>query len=1451
MCVTGMEQFGKYQMVRRVGAGGMAEVFLARITVAQGLNKQLVIKKIHPAYARSNQFLSMFVDEAKIALSLNHPNIVQVFDFGQVGQTFFLVMEFIEGVDLLRVLQESSRAGKRVPLDIAAYVVQQVAKGLDYAHRKADEYGDPLGIVHRDISPQNVLVSWDGAVKIVDFGIARARDIKEEEGVIKGKYAYMAPEQARGLRVDRRADVFATGVLLFELACGRPLFIGKGKEVLEQAKAGAIPSPRRLNADIPKELEATILKALTFDRDSRFQTSRDLQHALGKFQFEWAQGHGGIPTDSGTLAQWLARNIPRSARPTKRRPPTASGTPDALKMAHESKNTRALTPSALQDEERVEEQDPGSDLGTPSPYGPPVRIELRERKPVFVLQGVLSGLAALQKRVGGERASSMVADFYSVAQDIAFKHDAVLDETDDKGLRAIVGVPAAGDDDASRTTRLALALIEALGGIGDDIEPELQLAVGIERGTTVVTRDKAGHYTHQLEDDAARAASALAQDARGAEVLVTSEVYRVTQSDWNFEVLSGTGEIRMFRLRGPKERLQRLRERSEEVEVIGRDLELKALRDSYREVLIHGAHQFFVITGEPGMGKRSLVNALLAHVPKGEATIMRATSRPATRYTPFGVIADFGRDAMGLAEGAEPKEIRRRIEMLAQVLWPNRSESDEIRKLVDACCLIFGIRRENSPTPDPDELHSSLRQVALRLEQMFSPDKPLIVIAENVHWADEQTNALTRELMSSNNTRGVLALITSRADASILKIAHEAKANVMPLAELDERNREVLIERNFVPGEDVRELVKQILPHTGGNPYFIREVIDSLVERGILSAAPEGTESAGLLHWSRSDAPIQIPTTVEALLATRIDQLNENLKQTLVYASVLGSRFRPKELAALLGDNVDDDLEKLVSRGLLRAESSGYSFPNDMTTTVAYRMVPADDRVLLHQRTATNFQNSPAYSPGQDDAYVARHLELGGHAAAAARAYSSAATHAIHVGSMGDALHQLGRGLALLNPNNHEERFHAHLKREEVLSRLAKRQQQCSEIDALRIEAEALGAPGHLATAHARLTEYNIDVGQLDAASKSVIPALRFAREAKDELAEAEALRLQSSIMCLQGHSEAALKTNDQALTIVERHTEALEERAQILNARGTILWNMNRFTEAIESYAESLVIYKNRRRPRQEARALNNMGIVFSALGESEAALAHYKRSLRIDQRLGDRAQIALKLGNIGQTYTEIGDDKRGEKYLLKALKLSEVHQDWAAMLDIVNSLGQAYLNRRDLVRARKFLERGLELAMESHNHYQEIRSLVYVALTRVEQKDDVAEARRLAERATDMAKKIPMPVGEMFGLAAQALACHAMEEFAHGLRLSSEALEYLEDIEQSEGVELIWHIHARLCESNQRLEEARETIQRSRNEVERKAARIKDSELRACYLSGNSTVAILRDHDRLVEKQ
>src|SRR5690349_88147 len=369
----------------------MAEVYLARTTVAQGLNKTLVIKKIHTAYARSRQFVTMFVDEAKIALGLNHPNIIQVFDFGAVGDTYFLAMEYVEGMDLLRLLQEAAKARQRLPYGISAYIVQQVVKGLDYAHRKTDEFGEPLGIVHRDISPQNILLSWDGSVKIVDFGIARARDVHEEQGVIKGKFAYMSPEQARGEPVDCRSDVFAAGIVLYELVCARPLFHGKGKEALDMVKAGAIPRPRDFAPELPDSLERTILKALAFHRADRFQTARDLQHELGRFQLEWGQKSGNL-IDSGQLAAQLAALVPPELRVVAPRPPAEGDAGRAPAGVGDDSQPAAIADlsagiEAAPERIRTQPSQPHSiaDLSasTPMPRG---TTSERQRKYVYVLE---------------------------------------------------------------------------------------------------------------------------------------------------------------------------------------------------------------------------------------------------------------------------------------------------------------------------------------------------------------------------------------------------------------------------------------------------------------------------------------------------------------------------------------------------------------------------------------------------------------------------------------------------------------------------------------------------------------------------------------------------------------------------------------------------------------------------------------------------------------------------------------------------------------------------------------------------------------------------------------------------------------------------------------------------------------------------------------------------------
>ena len=281
--------FGKYYLLERINVGGMAEVFKAKTVGVEGFEKIVAIKRILPSVAEDEEFIKMFIDEAKITSQLSHANLAQTFDLGKTNDAYYIAMEYVPGKDLRAVQERLRRRGEKIPLPLAAYVVGKVCEGLDYAHRKRDAAGRELNIVHRDVSPQNVIISYEGEVKLVDFGIAKAANkiTKTQSGILKGKFGYMSPEQVRGLPLDRRSDIFAAGVVLYELCTGERLFTGSSDfSVLEKVQQAKITRPSVAMPDMPERLETVILKALAREPEERYQHAADLSMDLTRFLIE-------------------------------------------------------------------------------------------------------------------------------------------------------------------------------------------------------------------------------------------------------------------------------------------------------------------------------------------------------------------------------------------------------------------------------------------------------------------------------------------------------------------------------------------------------------------------------------------------------------------------------------------------------------------------------------------------------------------------------------------------------------------------------------------------------------------------------------------------------------------------------------------------------------------------------------------------------------------------------------------------------------------------------------------------------------------------------------------------------------------------------------------------------------------------------------------------------------
>ena len=535
------KSFGKYELAERIGKGGMAEVFLAKSVGARGVEKTLVIKKILPELAQNERFIEMFIAEAKIAMGLNHPNIVQIYDFGRVDTDYYLAMEYVDGFELGRLLGASQRVKKGLPIGDAIYLAMEAARGLDYAHRRADSYGRSLELVHCDISPQNILVSRDGALKIVDFGIAKATSIADDgPDVVKGKYQYMSPEQAVGEDLDHRSDLFSLGAVLFEMVCGRGLFSGSTPdETVSLVTSAVVPDIKAINPAVPDQLEHLIYKALARDRDERVQNAREFQLELTRVLYGLSDIH-----DATTVAHHI-QDV-ETLLPDNSLEFMIAADPD---MEFQTVRTRARTHNSG---------------GTPQlPSGRTPLLEdaalhtglSRQRKEVVILIGQLGGLGTHED---GESGHQLVAAYQRILESIAYKSDAAVHQLDSEGFAILLGIPISSENDAERAARMALDIQEAIEGMSVVLDPPLTIRQGITMGEVILKHDmdhSERHYEWSFHGQGKEQAGQLAKEAGARQVWIGEQVYQRLRRNFRCKVSRDNGAdpwTNSYRMLGPK-----------------------------------------------------------------------------------------------------------------------------------------------------------------------------------------------------------------------------------------------------------------------------------------------------------------------------------------------------------------------------------------------------------------------------------------------------------------------------------------------------------------------------------------------------------------------------------------------------------------------------------------------------------------------------------------------------------------------------------------------------------------------------------------------------------------------------------------------------------------------------------------------------------------------------------
>ncbi|MBI2892633.1 MAG: protein kinase [Deltaproteobacteria bacterium] len=1423
-----VETVGRYQFLRKLGSGGMAEVFLAKRAGAQGIDKLLVVKRVLPAFARNDRFIAMFVDEAKVAMRLNHPNIVQVYAFEEAGDDRLLAMEFVDGTDLAKLSSALGKARRRIAFPLAAYIAQESAKGLDYAHSRKDERGEAMEIVHRDVSPQNLLISYDGGVKVTDFGIAKARLVTDEEGVIKGKFAYMSPEQASGFAVDRRSDVWSLGVVLYEMLVGKSLFGAKaGMEALELIRNTDITHIEKAAPDVPEALAEIVMRALVRDREGRYQSAREMANALARFLHAQPE-----ICDASTLEAFLAQALPRSPDPRAPiaapvRPPPKAAVAEDVQIDTNAETLMGSTPVRPQ-------------------------RELRERQNVVVVAGELRGYDRLVTGSGSPVAHAALVELLRMLGDIAFKNDAMVGAADEGGFILFFGLDHSSVHDPLRAVRVGLDVLEALEGLSRDL-PEstpLTLGVGVNRGQALCVREADGRLKRfEPQGPVIPVAEKLSQHAREGQLLVGGGVYRLARRDFNFEegdqipVPDETADgapvphrksdtapnaVRAYHFLSAKTREERMREAaSEGGGLVGRELELRSLSETYREVVTSGKSSYLAVIGEMGIGKTSLLGAFLASLEPPGARVLRAECTFATLDVPFGCAMDLVRDACGIAAEDPTEVIRQKIDSEVRALFADaavREREDTLR----AFGLLFDVPLGDAPSVEAPEAAERYRITTLavrRLLDRLARKAPVLPIIENVQWADRASLELLRELAKRSYPLPILGIVVARPDER-LAFFLEGIARIS-LSELEREDRKRLIQDRLGSGEDTAELRGAILAKGGGNPFFIHEIIESLIDRDILAVDhdPSGKKTLRL----RKKGTVALPTTLEGVIAARIDELPPEERMVLRWAAIAGSVFREKLIADLSGLDVSRELGRLVKRGLLDLGKRGeVRFRHAVVREVAYGGLDPADRARMHRKIGERLILEKS-ARGAGAARVARHLELAGDTLAAAKHYLEAADAARALYSNREALHFYQKASQLL-PLASKDRFLAHERREQILRGLGRRREQLAELEAMRKIATAASDASQMALALNRLARFYVDVGRSENAGKAVQAALDVAQRSGDKGAQVEALRILAAVHRDVGEYARGIESCDKALETLGTGADALTQRGTVLIQKGILLRQTGRLRESLQTYAEALVIYRRLGIKRLQAQTLSNMGVASTSMGEYEDAIALYRQSLALDREIGDRYALGHRLANIGQAYGEMGERTRALSYLRKAVSVHEAFGDRSGMADALLTACEVLADAGDGKEAPETFARALALADTGGDTYDRARARVVGADLEM-RAERAQDAQRLAEEGITIARAAGLRTFEAHALAVLADAQRAQGDRGAARESAGAAVEIAAAAGRLERAERIYFVQYRVLDELGDTLGAAVALTRADAEVRAKLERFRNPALRALY--------------------
>jgi serine/threonine protein kinase/tetratricopeptide (TPR) repeat protein len=1443
-----------FEVLRRLGTGGMAEVFLAKRRGAEGTFKMLVLKRILPAHDSSRRFRTMFAEEAQLATRLNHPNIVQVYDFqdyGDEGQ--LLSMEYVEGPDLRRLQRACRDLGYRLPPLVSAFILAECAKGLHYAHERKDEGGQALDIVHRDVSPQNILLSYDGGVKIADFGIATANVFRDEPGVLKGKTAYMSPEQARAEKVDRRTDIYSLGVVLYELLAGRPVHgTLEGPELLEAVRAGTVEPPSLYADDIPPELEAIVMRALSRDREDRFHTARDMATALTRVLLQKQE-----LVDAHVLSEVIAEVVPREDPAGAGEDPLHEGSASAGSSLREDET--GGTGAAIDSEE--------------TGPGEPAR-RLRERRGrevrhVAVVNLRLHAIDDLVEALGPAQAMRTLEQLRSVLDEVAFKRGArwSWDQSEGEGegddrppsrARAVVGLLANPAHAPADAAMLAVDVHDTLSGASDDLSVTLSASVGIVRAIAAGRRDQSGHLVDfTLQRPAHFLAALLGDRAPPAQTWVAGGLYRLVRREFvwgdaptvRIDDATERGlpeNMRMYSLVRPLTR----DERAEQIalaprDLVGRDAEVADLHAAYhravtpRDAHTRGQTTGRVIVGEMGIGKSALTNAFLAELPPG-ARVVRIECSPVGTELPYYAVGHLVRALTGTRVDQPLEEARSTVAEAMGDFAGGRSRDEMISRLAQ---IATGRMAEAS---DEADVQHNRRLVSSGIRRFFARaamEAPLVVVVDGAQWCDR----VSLDVFSSTIRRGdplpTLVLVLMRPDDKSDPYLEGIVR--LELRGLRAENQLRLVQTHVGARDGVAQVCADLIPRAAGNPYFLLEMVDALLERGVLEVK-EGADGAAprLVRVDRGgEDEVLMPSTLEQLIADRLNELPLEEHAVVLWLAVSGGPMTINDLSALAGPDAEDSVVRLCARGLCDDKGDLVDVRHPLTRDVAYRAIEDHNRARMHRLIGERLVKSSG-AKGLGAAIVARHFALGGEPSEAAGHYLTAAQAARASYQLALATRYFGKALELLDSGD-VRAVHSYDALENIARVQGRWRDRREYLTSLRKVARTSSRPFWVATALVRSARYDLDTGHLARGLSVAQKGEQVARQCDFPRLEVEAQSLMAEMLRDLGDMQGALAACDRALETAARASVPFLLRAEVLRARGTLLLRVGRVQEAVRAHAEAIAVFRKAGARRQEARARNSLAFAMFVLGRFEDGIALGLEAIRIDLSIGGRFQIAKTLASIGHSYARVGDMSRAQAYFKRARDAHQRYGDQDGRADTLLGNAEVLLEAGDVDAADELVGDAGALNAVTGSAYDSVHEKILRALV-ARMQGDSGSAVMHAFDARQVAEAQAYVAFHFYAMAIEAAARVEIGEHHTGILLATTAIGAIETIQGSEyGLETrALCVEALETAASPQAPEMRE---RAARHVRQLLELVRDPELRTSFLERPLVASLLGETQAL----